>query len=263
MPRARARRSAPPRLRAHKPSCMHVAARYPMSVRERALEGELGRGWGIGASSFIPLMAPIMFRAPHHCQVTGGYTPLWAALATSRAARKGPIDPLRHVLLLGISHLPSRLGPPEWYAASHNHRITLHRALAPSSRLRPSRAAHPLAPVLLARSQEKCIRVCAGSKLIMPAVHPERPATSSAAAQPDAFSWPNAESRRSPVLARRRTARDSLNARRRARALQPPALRELSHRARLYDRTLSFFASVSLVGDVIQSVVLVSACAVW
>ena len=93
-------------------------------------------------------------------------------------------------------------------------------------------------------SQEKCTRVCAGSKLIMSAVHPERPASSSAAVgcapQPDPFSWPNAESRRSPVLARRRTARDSLIARRRSRALLPPALRERSHRARLFDRTCVF-----------------------
>ena len=51
---------------------------------------------------------------------------------------------------------------------------------------------------------------------------------------PDPLGWLCGGLRRPPVLVRRRTARVSLNASRRARARRVPAVRELSPRARLF-----------------------------
>ncbi len=49
--------------------------------------------------------------------------------------------------------------------------------------------------------------------------------------RPDALGWPSPSPRRSHLLARRRTARDSLNGIRRARAASMLSRHELSHRA--------------------------------
>ena len=51
------------------------------------------------------------------------------------------------------------------------------------------------------------------------------------APRPDALGWPSPSPRRSHLLARRRTARDSLNGIRRARAASMLSRHELSHRA--------------------------------
>ena len=55
---------------------------------------------------------------------------------------------------------------------------------------------------------------------------------------PDPLGWPCGGSRRSPLLARRRTARNSLNGSRPSRAAWLLSHRELSHRAYRFGRTL-------------------------
>ena len=85
--------------------------------------------------------------------------------------------------------------------------------------------------------------VCAGSKLIIHPVHPERAAASlvgpGAPRAPIRLVWALAQPRRSQLLARRRAARDSLKGSRRSRAPRPPSFRQLSHRARLFACTFS------------------------
>ena len=100
-------------------------------------------------------------------------------------------------------------------------------------------AAHPaLSPLAGCESHDSSLLGCAGSKLNFPTDHPERPASSSAAAGaprgPIRLLGPALSLRRSALLARRRPARDSLNGSRRARAPRLPAIRERSRRARLF-----------------------------
>ena len=64
---------------------------------------------------------------------------------------------------------------------------------------------------------------------------------------PDPLGWLCGGLRRPPVLVRRRTARDSLNASRRARPRPPPAARELSSRARRFACTFGRPCRGSLV----------------
>ena len=64
---------------------------------------------------------------------------------------------------------------------------------------------------------------------------------------PDPLGWLCGGLRRSPVLVRRRTARDSLNASRRARPRPPPDARELSSRARRFACTFGRPCRGSLV----------------
>ena len=86
-------------------------------------------------------------------------------------------------------------------------------------------------------SHDCCSPVSAGSKLNIHAVHPERPALPTAAAGVPRRPSPLAGHRRSSlaltVLARCRTARDSLHARRRSRAASTPSCCESLARARL------------------------------
>ena len=92
--------------------------------------------------------------------------------------------------------------------------------------------------------------LCAGSKLIIHPVHPERAAASLAGAgaprAPIRLVWALAQPRHSQLLARRRAARDSLKGSRRSRAPRPPSFRQLSHRARLFACTFSLAVSRSL-----------------
>ena len=82
--------------------------------------------------------------------------------------------------------------------------------------------------------QHSCLPLCAGSKLNISS--PSRTGGGvfgrcRCAPRPDALGWPSPSPRRSHLLARRRTARDSLNGIGRARAASMLSRHELSHRA--------------------------------
>ena len=70
---------------------------------------------------------------------------------------------------------------------------------------------------------------------------------------PDPLGWLCGGLRRPPVLVRRRTARDSLNASRQARPRPPPAARELSSRARCFACTFGRPCRGSLVRVMVVS----------
>ena len=103
-------------------------------------------------------------------------------------------------------------------------------------------AAHPAwSPIEGCESDDSCPVVCAGTKLNIHHVHPERAAASRAGAGAPHASMRlvghGAQPRRSPLLARRRTVRDSLNGIRRARAGWMFSRYELYHRALLFGCT--------------------------
>ena len=95
--------------------------------------------------------------------------------------------------------------------------------------------APPCRPLAGCEFHDSCPPVCAGSKLNIYPLHPQRAAASRAAAGVPRASMcsvgPSPSPRRSPLLARHRTARDSLNGIKRARAASMLSRHELSHRA--------------------------------
>ena len=100
----------------------------------------------------------------------------------------------------------------------------------------PLRRPLPLHPVPVARISRD-VHPSVRRKLVHHACCPSRTAgfnlcSCRCAPPPDPLGWLCGGLRRSPVLVRRRTARDSLNASRRARPRPPPDARELSSRAR-------------------------------
>ena len=102
----------------------------------------------------------------------------------------------------------------------------------------PLRRPLPLHPVPVARISRD-VHPSVRRKLVHHACCPSRTAgfnlcSCRCARPPDPRGWLCGGVRRSPVLVRRRTARVSLNASRRARARRVPAAREVSPRARLF-----------------------------
>ena len=100
-------------------------------------------------------------------------------------------------------------------------------------------AVHPaLSPRAGCESHDSCPPVCAGSKLIIYHVHPERAAASLGAAgaprRPIRSVGLAPSSHRLTIAPRRRTARDSLSGSRPSRAASILSLNELSRRAFLY-----------------------------
>ena len=95
--------------------------------------------------------------------------------------------------------------------------------------------APPCRPLAGCEFHDSCPPVCAGSKLNIYPLLPERAAASLAGAgvlhAPMRLVGPSPSPRRSHLLARRRTARDSLNGIRRARAAFMLSRHTLSHRA--------------------------------
>ena len=164
--------------------------------------------------------------------------PPWQVSTTSQVRledehTRGGGRELRCGFLLRVRGAAEARPQPFRYATSSN----------PISNLLSSwRLAHappiPAIPVPVARISRD-VHPSVRRKLVHHACCPSRTAgfnlcSCRCAPPPDPLGWLCGGLRRSPVLVRRRTARVSLNASRRARARRVPAVRELSPRARLF-----------------------------